>query len=250
MIYYTHEGKPYIKYASNKIDEILKALANAQHNFTELEKNGVNSFFKNSQYSTLKDIFNACGKSLKENKISIISTMARINTKNMFIQTLVHSESGQFLSSSADMGEYDNIHTVGSKITYFRRYLLQPMLNLEGDIQTDDDGNQAQKNDAPEKLKIPKQKFNFDNVTPLPENVFRKFSQDGKVVEEFDKISDYTKKLATGIIKYQNVEVLQANRNEMERVLKYLQDCKDNAENNMAKDTLTQGLQLIDSDNA
>ena len=126
----------------------------------------------------------------------------------MFIQTLVHSESGQFLSSSADMGEYDNIHTVGSKITYFRRYLLQPMLNLEGDIQTDDDGNQAQKTDAPEKLKIPKQKFNFDNVTPLPENVFRKFSQDGKVVEEFDKISDYTKKLATGIIKYQNVEAV------------------------------------------
>ena len=40
--------------------------------------------------------------------------MARINTKNMFIQTLVHSESGQFLSSSADMGEYD-IHTVGVK---------------------------------------------------------------------------------------------------------------------------------------
>ena len=63
-------------------------------------------------------------------------------------------------------------------------------------------------------------------MTPLPVNVFRKFSQDGKVVEEFDKISDYTKKLATGIIKYQNVEVLQANRNEMERVLKYLQDCK------------------------
>ena len=36
MIYYTNEGKPYIKYASDKIDEILKALANAQHNFTEL----------------------------------------------------------------------------------------------------------------------------------------------------------------------------------------------------------------------
>ena len=250
MISYTNEGKPYIKYASEQIDKILKALGTAQLKFKELEQSGRNSFYKDSKYSTLKDIFNACGQSLKENKISIISTMARINTKNMFIQTLVHSESGQFLSSSADMGEYDNIHTVGSKITYFRRYLLQPMLNLEGDIQTDDDGNQAQKTDASEKLKIPKQKFNFDNVTPLPENVFRKFSQDGKVVEEFDKISDYTKKLASGIIKYNNVEVLQANRNEMERVLKYLQDCKDNAENNMAKDTLTQGLQLIDSDNA
>ena len=46
------------------------------------------------------------------------------------------------------------------------------------------------------------------------------------------------------------MEVLQANRNEMERVLKYLQDCKDNAENNMAKETLNHGLKLIETDNA
>ena len=75
--------------------------------------------------------------------------MCRINTKNFFVQTIIHTESGQFLSSSADMGTYDNIQTVGSKITYLRRYLLQPMLNLEGDIDTDDDGNAGQEADKP-----------------------------------------------------------------------------------------------------
>ena len=164
MIYYTSEGKPYIKYASDQIDEILKALGTAQLKFTELAQSGRNSFYKDSKYSTLKDIFNSCGESLKENKISIISTMARINTKNMFIQTLVHSESGQFLSSSADMGEYDNIHTVGSKITYFRRYLLQPMLNLEGDINTDDDANAGQGFDTGKKMGMTIWTDHLDNL--------------------------------------------------------------------------------------
>ena len=240
MIYYTNEGKPYIKYASDKIDEILKALANAQHNFTELEKNGVNSFFKNSQYSTLKDIFNACGKSLKENKISIISTMARINTKNMFIQTLVHSESGQFLSSSADMGEYDNIHTVGSKITYFRRYLLQPMLNLEGDVNTDDDANAGQKFDNGKKV-------DYDHI----DGPFRQFAFNGSVTEEFGDYESYTKKLANGIIKYENIKCLKANVNEMNRVLKYLRMlANDTVAKKSAIQTLEDGLKLVENNNA
>ena len=68
--------------------------------------------------------------------------------KNFFVQTIIHTESGQF-QFSADMGTYDNIQTVGSKITYLRRYLLQPMLNLEGDIDTDDDENVGQEADKP-----------------------------------------------------------------------------------------------------
>ena len=46
MIYYTSEGKPYIKYASDQIDEILKALGTAQLKFTELAQSGRNSFTK------------------------------------------------------------------------------------------------------------------------------------------------------------------------------------------------------------
>ena len=50
MIYYTNEGKPYIKYASDQIDEILKALGTAQLKFTELAQSGRNSFYKDSKY--------------------------------------------------------------------------------------------------------------------------------------------------------------------------------------------------------
>ena len=237
MIYYTSEGKPYIKYASDQIDEILKALGTAQLTFTELAQSGRNSFYKDSKYSTLKDIFNSCGESLKENKISIISTMARINTKNMFIQTLVHSESGQFLSSSADMGEYDNIHTVGSKITYFRRYLLQPMLNLEGDINTDDDANAGQKFDNGKTVE-------YDHM----DGPFRQFGEKGSITEEFGDYESYTKKLANGIIKYENIKCLIANVKEMNRVLKYLNSVKvDTVAKKTAVQTLESGLKLVDN---
>ena len=237
MIYYTSDGKPYIKYASDQVAEILKALGTAQLTFKELAQSGRNSFYKDSKYSTLKDIFNACGESLKENKISIISTMARINTKNMFIQTLVHSESGQFLSSSADMGEYDNIHTVGSKITYFRRYLLQPMLNLEGDINTDDDANAGQKFDNGKTVE-------YDHM----DGPFRQFGEKGSITEEFGDYESYTKKLANGIIKYENIKCLIANVKEMNRVLKYLNSVKvDTVAKKTAVQTLESGLKLVDN---
>ena len=247
MIYYTSEGKPYIKYTSDNIEEILKALGTAQLTFKELKQSGRNTFFKGqdnkgSQYSTLKDIFNACGGSLKDNGISIISTMARINTKNMFIQTLVHSKSGQFISSSADMGEYDNIHTVGSKITYFRRYLLQPMLNLEGDYATDDDGNTGQTLDKPKK------EIDYDYV----DGEFRKLTAKGDIVETFDDFESYTKSLAIGIVKHKNITVLKSNEKEMRRVAKYLESLTDN--NTLAKQnalhTLKEGLAIIESNNA
>lgn len=148
MIHTTAEGNAFIKYSSDETDKILVALSKSQEDFAPLKKSGKNPHYR-SEYSTLADIFESCMPSLKKHKLSIHSCMCRINTKNFFVQTIIHTESGQFLSSCADMGTYDNIQTVGSKITYLRRYLLQPMLNLEGDIDTDDDGNAGQEADKP-----------------------------------------------------------------------------------------------------
>jgi len=148
MIYTNAEGNNFIKYSSDETDKILIALSQSQQDFLPLKKSGHNPHYK-SKYSTLSDIFESCMPSLKKRNLSIHSCLCRINTKNFFVQTIIHTESGQFLSSSADMGTYEAIQTVGSKITYLRRYLLQPMLNLEGDIETDDDGNAGQKADKP-----------------------------------------------------------------------------------------------------
>ena len=239
MIYYTSEGKPYIKYASDNIDEILKALGTAHLKFQELKYSGKNPHYKSS-YCTLADIFEACMPSLREQNISVISTMSRINTKNMFIQTLVDSKSGQFLSSSADMGEYDNIQTVGSKITYLRRYLLQPMLNLEGDINTDDDANAGQEFDTGKKVE-------YDYV----DGPYRQFGFNGSITEEFGDYESYTKKLANGIIKYENIKCLKANVKEMDRVLQYLKTLKeDTVAKKTAIQTLEVGLKLVENDNA
>tara|TARA_R100001480_G_scaffold145799_4_gene144110 strand:+ start:4639 stop:5346 length:708 start_codon:yes stop_codon:yes gene_type:complete len=212
MIHTTAEGNPFIKYSSAETDKILVALSKSQEDFQPLKKSGKNPHFR-SEYSTLADIFESCMPSLKKNKLSIHSCMCRINTKNFFVQTIIHTESGQFLSSSADMGTFDNIQTVGSKITYLRRYLLQPMLNLEGDMDTDDDGNAGQKADK-----------------PYEDNKFRWYTWNGKEEINTSDIVLWSKKLENLLdyIKENNrtkgIPTLLANKKSLDDAVAYLKD--------------------------
>lgn len=219
MIHTTPEGNAFIKYSSDETDKILVALSKSQEDFAPLKKSGKNPHYR-SEYSTLADIFESCMPSLKKHKLSIHSCMCRINTKNFFVQTIIHTESGQFLSSSADMGTYDNIQTVGSKITYLRRYLLQPMLNLEGDIDTDDDGNAGQEADQPS-MKV---------YTPSANNKFRFYKWDGNEDINTSDIVAWSKKLENLLdyIEKNNREkglpTLQANKNSLNIAEQHLKD--------------------------
>ena len=55
---------------SDKINEVLKAKIAARKGFKKLEKSGINPHFK-SKYSTLDDIWNACGGALAENGLDV-----------------------------------------------------------------------------------------------------------------------------------------------------------------------------------
>ena len=126
--------------------KLLDALENAKQNFKKLEKSGKNNFFKTSNgvhtYSTLEDIFDSCKDALKDNKLSLHYTLTFEDNIQYLITTLTHIDTNESIQSKSAIGTVQSTpQQIGSGITYFRRYHIQAMLNLEADF--DDDGNIA-----------------------------------------------------------------------------------------------------------
>ena len=128
-------------------EKIFEAIEKARGDgFSELKKSGRNPAFS-SKYSTLMDVFDACKKPLEENGIHISFTTEVVNMndriENILVCTLYHLPSGEKLESKVSCLDdtKKGSQAIGSGITYMRRYLLQSMLNLECDPETDDDGN-------------------------------------------------------------------------------------------------------------
>ena len=132
---------------SQRTELLLSAIEEARVGIKQLNKSGLNSFFKTQngkphQFSTLDDIFNSCKDSLRENKLSILYNIEDKNELIFLTTTITHLTSGQFIKSSSSIGTVSsNPQQIGSGITYMRRYHIQAMLNLEADFE--DDGNQA-----------------------------------------------------------------------------------------------------------
>ena len=128
-------------------EKIFEAIEKARgEGFSELKKSGKNPAFS-SKYSTLMDVFDSCKKPLEENGIHISFTTEVVNMndriENLLVCTLYHLPSGEKLESKISCLDdtKKGSQAIGSGITYMRRYLLQSMLNLECDPETDDDGN-------------------------------------------------------------------------------------------------------------
>ena len=126
--------------------KLLEALENAKQNFKTLEKSGKNNFFKTQNgvhtYSTLEDIFKSCKDALYENKLSLHYTLSFEDNIQYLITTLTHIDTNESIHSKSAIGTVQSTpQQIGSGITYFRRYHIQAMLNLEADF--DDDGNIA-----------------------------------------------------------------------------------------------------------
>jgi len=126
--------------------KLLEALENAKQDFKKLEKSGKNNFFKTQNgvhtYSTLDDIFVACKDALYKHKLSLYYKLT-FQENTQYLETiLTHIDTGQSINSISAIGTSQSTpQQIGSGITYFRRYHIQAMLNLEADF--DDDGNIA-----------------------------------------------------------------------------------------------------------
>lgn len=124
---------------SEQIDQLAIALAAAQGEMRPAMKDADNPYFK-SKYADLASVWEACRAPLAKNGLSVSQLTAVIDGV-LFLETLLMHKSGQWVSGLYPIrAENEKPQTLGSAITYARRYALSSCVGVSTD---DDDGNKA-----------------------------------------------------------------------------------------------------------
>lgn len=135
---------------SDQIDQISTALAKAQSELENADKNAANPHFR-SKYADLAEILNTVRPTLSKHGLAV-SQHPAFAENMVHVTTLLSHTSGQWMQScvSSPIGKADS-QGVGSAITYLRRYSLA---GIAGIAQEDDDGNAASKIKPAEKPSV------------------------------------------------------------------------------------------------
>jgi len=137
---------------SESIKEISTALNKFQNEVEKIKKEAKNPFFK-SNYASLANILDVIRDPLTTNGLSFIQMPQFDGTlnKNVLTTRLMHV-SGEYFEGDYELNPTkQDPQSVGSAITYARRYALSSILGLN--IDDDDDGNAASGKNTIEALK-------------------------------------------------------------------------------------------------
>ena len=122
---------------SESIVNLTKALFLFSVKIDKIKKTSKNPFF-NSDYADLPTIQAAIAEPLQECGL----LMLQIPDGEGLVTMISHAESGEYIMANSTMKPVKNDpQSMGSAITYQRRYSLAALLNLN--IDKDDDGNAA-----------------------------------------------------------------------------------------------------------
>lgn len=124
---------------SDNIGKIALALSKAQAKMTAAKRTAKNPFF-NSSYADLSDVWDAVREPLAEQELAAIQTPVEDTRGTAIITTLAHSSGEWFRSKLYIVPKARDAQSVGSAITYARRYALSAITGVASD---DDDGNKA-----------------------------------------------------------------------------------------------------------
>lgn len=135
---------------SETIINISKAILKAQKEMGNAIKDSANPFFK-SKYADLNSVREACIPALNNNGITALQPIIMINGVD-YVETILLHESGEFFSSLTKIifSKQNDAQSMGSGISYARRYALQSIVNIGAD---DDDGNKASAPPKPVEVK-------------------------------------------------------------------------------------------------
>lgn len=135
---------------SENINELIGALAKAQGKIITAKKDKKNPFFKSS-YADLSSIWDACRAVLSENGLAVVQTVQSIENKMELVTILAHA-SGQWIRSQMPVVlAKSDPQSIGSALTYYRRYALAAIVGVAA-ADEDDDGNTASERKVEEKL--------------------------------------------------------------------------------------------------
>ena len=134
---------------SEEINELAVAMAKFQKEVESPKKSSLNPAFKREgkslKYADLDAIIKVVSPVLSENGLTQMQfTSSDIEAKTVSVTTLVTHSSGQYIMSdplvlpAENYGKF-NAQTIGSSITYGRRYSLSAILGIAS--EDDDDAN-------------------------------------------------------------------------------------------------------------
>lgn len=146
--------------ASDKVDELSKALLKFQEKVSPVKKNATADVMKagvkqyDYQYATLDAIWEDIKPTLKECNLVVVQGGNGVAEGRILLATrVIHTESGQWIESELPISSNANSpQDDGKATTYGRRYGLSAILSLMTEL--DDDANPANakpsyKNDGP-----------------------------------------------------------------------------------------------------
>lgn len=130
---------------SEQLGQLAAALSAAQIEMTAAQMDGNNPHFR-SKYATLASVIDAI-RPIHKQGLALLqtATVARSDAGvSVEIETMLAHKSGEWVSESISLKpQADNPQSVGSAITYGRRYLAAAICGIAAD--DDDDGNEATK---------------------------------------------------------------------------------------------------------
>lgn len=125
---------------SEKIGALGEALAKAQAEVEGASKDSANPHFR-SKYASLAAVIDACRAALSKNSIAVVQAPSAKGSE-VTVSTILMHASGEWIEASLTASARDaSPQSVGSAVTYLRRYGLMSMVGIAPE---DDDGNEAQ----------------------------------------------------------------------------------------------------------
>lgn len=127
---------------SETIGKLAEALSKAQAIMDGAARDSANPFFK-SKYADLSAVWDACRKPLTDNGLSVVQAAEFLpdHPEMVCIVTILCHSSGEWIKGRLAVKPIKpDPQSVGSCITYLRRYSLQ---SIAGIAPEDDDGNAA-----------------------------------------------------------------------------------------------------------
>lgn len=150
------------KTETENLDLLATALSKAQGAMESAKKTSDNPFFK-STYADLAEIVSSARKPLSDNGLSVIQRMMQIGAETFLYTRLMHI-SGQWIESIAAIKpQKPDVQSLGSYITYIRRYAYAAICGIVAENE-DDDGEKTM--DRNGKLVI-KQTLTAEQATTL-----------------------------------------------------------------------------------
>jgi len=177
------------EYKSSQVNELFAALAKAQAEMQNANVDADNPFFK-SKYATLSAIVKSSRPALAKHGLSITQPITTDET-GQYLTTLLGHLSGQWIESRMKLTpQKTDPQSLGSYITYCRKYAILAICGIAVSDKADDDGEEAM---VEEQRKQPQQQYSSDYINEKQVYLLRtKMKQHPDITERYLEGVDVT----------------------------------------------------------